>query len=222
MKPSIFLQNEPTMPLNFWQRLKNMFQQPLADSEAEAACPEDKEELLLHEVLQRSPAEIEEAMTWAKSPQATKMLAWLDEQNQYYIKHNRSQDTHIDFLRIPSVQGFVVHFDPIRWDSQHFQYFFDYLKATALTFGYWQQLADVRTVRRGGHIHSTQRYYLKPPRNFEVTTEPAAQLFGNIMVCMCFDNQRLVNIKFSATHYNDRLYAPPLDFAQLMQRLVGK
>lgn len=220
MKPSILLQNAPTMPLNFWQRLKNMFQNPVGETEAEAAYSEDKEEILSQEVFKRTPEQIAAAADWATSATSAKMLAWFGQQYQYYVKNNRSQDTHIDFLRIPSVHGFVLHFDPLRWTQEDFEYFFDYLKATAQTFGYWQQLADTRIVRRGGHVHKTQRYYLKPPRNFDYTGEPVSQLFGNIMICMGFDNDRLINMKFSATHYNDRSYAPPLDFAQLMQRVA--
>lgn len=212
------------MSLNFWQRLRQLFSAPPEEgsTRTEVAGSDDgeKEEQLLHEVLQRSEQEKADYARWRESAQARTMLQWLGDEYGRYLQKGRSMDKDLDFVNITSINGFVLQYNRERWDSDEFQHLFDHLKERTRILGYWQHLADVRSVRRAGRIYTHHRYYLKPPRNFENTGSPAPQYFGNVMICLCLENERLTHLKFSATAYNDRLFAPPLDFSELMATLT--
>ncbi len=209
------------MSLKFWQRLRQLFSTPpVEESAPKGAADDEEEELLLHEVLQRSKQEQAAFAEWQKSERARGMLRWLGEEYDKYLQKGKNSDKDLDFIAITSIDGFVIQYNAQRWDSEDFQHFFDYLKECLRRLGYWQQLADVRSVRRAGRIHTNHRYYLKPPRSFENTGKPAPQYFGNVMICLCMDNEKLKQLKFSATAYNDRLFAPALDFRELMATIT--
>ncbi len=200
--------------MSFWNRLKLLFSNPSPKNNNQA---EAKEELLLHEVIERSENEAQQYAIWEQSQQKTEFLGWLSAHFQQYQQTKKKTDEHLTFLMIPSVNGFVVHFDPQRWDCDDMQHIFDFFKNRLKRLGYWPHISDVRAVRKGKVVESTQRHYLKPPRKFDLPKgEPIPQLFGNVMLSLNFVNERLDSLKFCATSYNDRTYAPALDFDELM------
>ena len=84
--------------------------------------------------------------------------------------------------------------------------------------GYLSQVSDIKAIRKGSCIETTQRHYLKPPREFGLEYgDKMDQKFGNVMVTLNFVNERMTNLKFSATHYNDHLYKPADSFENLMR-----
>jgi len=214
-KPQIL----PNVSMSFWNRLKLLFTKPAQTSENRADA---KEELLLHEVIERSENERHQYSIWEQSAQKGEFLKWLSAHFAQYVHTKKKTDEHLTFLMIPSVNGFVVHFDPKRWDCDDMQHIFDFFKQRLKQLGYWPHVSDIRAVRRDNLVESTQRHYLKPPRNFEHPKgEPIPQLFGNIMLTLNFVNERLDSFKFCATSYNDRMYAPAKDFSELMQLLCS-
>ncbi len=212
-KPQIL----PHIAMSFWNRLKLLFAKPAQANENQQKA---KEEVLLHEVLQRSPAEQQQYAVWEQSTQKTEFLNWLSAHFAQHLQTKKKTDDNLTFLMIPSVNGFVLHYTPQRWDCDDMQHLFDFFKNRLKQLGYWPHVSDIRAVRRGKTVETTHRHYLKPPRNFaQAQGEPIQQLFGNVLLTLNFVNERLDNFKFCATSYNDRMYAPADDFAKLM-RLV--
>lgn len=204
------------MMTNFWQKLKHLF----------AATPvtpnEDNEQVLLHELLERTKEEQADFYAWQASPRAQKLLDWLHTRYAEYLQTKKCKSADIDFLCIPSVNGFVLHFEKGAWSVDDFQHLFDYLSYQTKKLGYWSHLADLRSVRRQRQIETTQRYYLKPPRTCCEPGTPADQYYGNVMVTLNLINEKLINLKFCATSYSDRNFKPARDFAELMDLLCKK
>ena len=215
--------------MDFWKRLKSLF----SDSESEDAEQHnaaqssnqngnESGELVVHKVIERNEKDIAIYEAWKNSPERDEMLTWVATEYNKFCKSRACYEDCIDFLMIPSVNGFVLHYDPKRWDCDHFVSFFDDLKNSVRELGYWPHVSDVKTIRKGEKYETTQRYYLKPPRQFNLDrtkNEKINQHYGNIMITLCLINEKIVNLKFSATHYNDHLYQPPLDFCELMRTL---
>jgi len=219
--------------MDFWKRIKHLFaKSPSSSSSAEhisdAPGEEEAEEdggcrVLEHKLIERSESEQAVYADWLQSDCRPAMLAWIREQYDARQNGAAKTDAGIDFLTIASVNGFVLHFDAERWDSDDFRCLFDYLAARVQGIGYRVQVSETKTLARGTCREQTQRHYLKPPRRCPEPTEPAIdQQYGNVMITLCALNRRWVNLKFSATHYNDRLYLPPRPFAELIDRLCSE
>ena len=202
--------------MSFWQRLKLLFSK---QNQPSSSADEAHEREILHEVIQRSEQELAHYEAWLQSAHSQQMLYWLQGMYDHFRRTKRSCDENLDFLMIPSVNGFVIHYDPERWDCDDFQSLFDYLKNRLKEIGYWSHVSDVRAVQRGRHIDTMQRYFLKPPRQFDTQESPLDQHYGNVMISLNYCNERLCNLKFCATHYSDRQYKPPYDFAKLMETI---
>jgi hypothetical protein len=207
--------------MQFWQHIKKMFQCSAAEEteNQQNTADDDKEELLLHEVFQHSSDELLAAKAWAATPKAQQLFQKIAADYNSYKNGGHCRNGNLSFLCIPSVNGFILQYSAANFTPQEFVYIFDYLKLQTTTLGYWKHLADKRDTRRNGHICSHYRYYLKPPRQFET---PALQVFGNVMLCLLYQDGEPTSIRYSATHYNDRLYAPPLPFIELIEQLTAK
>lgn len=211
--------------MRIWNLLQKIWKQaPIAkvNHKSPNGCEGSEGELVLHEVLSRDEEEKAYYDKWNESNVKAQMLDWLHEQYHHY-RRNCCCDCKVNFLMIPSVNGFVIHFDEKRWDEVDFVCLFDYFKFRLKDTGYLLQVSDIKAIKKGTCIETTQRHYLKPPRQFElVCGDKMNQKFGNIMVTLNFVNERVCNLKFSATHYNDHLYNPADSFENLMLCVCGE
>lgn len=202
---------------NLLQKIWNVAPIAKVTHKSPSGCEGHEGELVLHEVLCRDEEELAYYEKWNDSNTKTQMLSWLEEQFQ---KYNRQCccDCKINFLMIPSINGFVIQFDEKKWREADFVCLFDYLKFRLKDVGYLSQVSDIKAIRKGSCIETTQRHYLKPPREFGLEYgDKMDQKFGNVMVTLNFVNERMTNLKFSATHYNDHLYKPADSFENLMR-----
>ena len=205
--------------MRIWNLLQKIWKQaPIAkmNHKTSYGCEGSEGELVLHEVLSRDEEEIAYYEKWDHSNVKGQMLNWLQDQFNHYRRH-RCCDCKVNFLMIPSVNGFVIHFDDQKWDEADFVCLFDYFKSRLKDKGYFSQVSDIKAIQKGSCIETTQRHFLKPPRQFELACgDKMDQKFGNIMVTLNFVNERICNLKFSATHYNDHQYKPADSFEALM------
>lgn len=195
--------------MNFWKQLKHIFKSAEQDDPAQ--------QNIRHEVISRTEEEKQAYEEWLARKTPEDILNWVYE--QYQLRQIDPSDVHdcVDFLAIPSMNGFVLHYDSNRWDGDDFVFLLDFLKAQVKTLGYRGQVSDLRTYQKNGKIETIQRHYLKPPRNFQRQyPEKIDQHYGNIMVVLTLHNERIINLKFSATHYNDSKYQEPYPFENLM------
>lgn len=198
--------------MNFWKQLKHIFK----SAEQGTAAQQN----IRHEVISRTPEEQEAYAEWVGQEAYSETLAWIFEQYQMLQVAPGRVDSCIDFLQIPSMNGFVLHYDPNRWDGDDFVFLLDFLKKQVKEIGYRGQVSDLRTYQKNKKLETVQRHYLKPPRNFQQQyPQKIDQHYGNIMIVLTLHNERIVNLKFSATHYNDSKYQEPYPFENLMAHL---
>ncbi len=208
--------------MNFWKNFKKIFSptEPLAKkAEGKQSSPNLKEELLEHKVIERNAAEKAYFEQWNNSNVKIQMLEWISQQFQNY-QNRCCCDCAISFLIIPSVNGFVIHYNEEKWRSEDFKCLLDYFKVALRKEQYWSHVSDTKTTRKGELIETVERHYLKPARQFGLEYgEKMDQKFGNIMVTLNQVNGKIINLKLSATHYNDHLYHPAQGFNELIELL---
>lgn len=203
--------------MKFWKHLKKVF------SSTPSAKVGEEGQLLLHELIERSPQEVLNYEHWLNSTDKQNILSWIQEQYKEFACNCVNTDRDINFLIIPSLNGWIIHYQPQRWDADDFVNLFDYFKEyTCQKLGYQCHVSDIQSVQKGDKIETTQRHFLKPPNPLRQTgVDKYEQLYGNIMVCLHFVNERLTMLKLSATHYCDRKYNPPKSFEELVDKLCS-
>lgn len=203
--------------MKFWKHLKKVF------SSTPSAKVGEEGQLLLHELIERSPQEVLNYEHWLHSTNKQNILSWIQEQYKEFACNCVNNDRDINFLIIPSLNGWIIHYQPQRWDADDFINLFDYFKEyTCQELGYQCHISDIQSVLKGDKIETTQRHFLKPPNPLRQTdVDKYEQLYGNIMVCLHFVNERLTMLKLSATHYCDRKYNSPKSFEELVDKLCS-
>lgn len=211
--------------MDFWKRLKKIFSNTTStDTSGEKVGNIKATHQLSHTPLERSEEEQSTYSEWIYSNTRYSMLDWIIDSYQKYVQRIPYKDHGLDFLMVPTLNGFVIHYDARRWESNHFVCLFDYLSTKIKELGYYCQVADTRRIRRNGAIETTQRYFLKPPRQVHPprhSEEKFNQHYGNIMITLCLVNERIINLKFSTTHYCGRAYSTPKSFSELLHHVCN-
>lgn len=175
----------------------------------------------IHEVIQRTEAEKSDYEFWKKTFVKRQLVDWLNNQYSRYLMDANDIDEAIDFLNTTSSKGFVLHFKKMGYNKTEIIHFFDFLKERVLTLAYRSYTSDFRSYYKDNQVETTQRHYLKPRINFQSTTgQPSNQLFGNINIELLLRNEEPIQLKFSATSYNDRKFKKADHFEALMERLL--
>jgi hypothetical protein len=208
--------------MGFWSVLRKIFltasnNQKVSAAESKIQFPVDEEILISHEALKRSEEETKLFFKWTFSDKKASILEWLSDE---FWKYNEKGccDANLMFLIIPSVNGFIINFNSEKWSREDFIYLFDYFKYNLKNLeNYYEQVSDVKTIRIGNTVETTQRHYLKPPRHIPTEEEMKIdQKFGNLMISLTEVDNEIKMLKCSATYYNDRLYQKPLCFDKLI------
>ena len=196
---------------DLWTRFKTFFQ------EAETSSPTKP---LVHELIERSDAEIDDYRQWRELHVRRQLTDWLDEQFQQYRTEKQSARS-IDFLDTPSSKGFVIHFDDLRYSLRDARHFADYLKERVRSLNYRTQISDLRTYQNGPWVETIERHYLKPRPGQPVDPEKLfVQRYGNVMIENVLRDEKPYRLKFRATVYQDRLFEEAKSFEKLMGVLV--
>ena len=194
----------------FWDKIKQLF------SKAEQSSPSQP---LIHKVIERSQEEKADYEHWKGTLVCRRLLDWLHDQYAIHKVLPEDTDEAMDFLDTPSSKGFVIHFFKTRYSKRDVTHFFDFLKEKVLAGNYRNQLSDIRTYNRPKWVETVQKHYLKPRTKFN-TGEKINQQYGNITIELLLRDDTVYNLKFRATSYQDRQYAQPADFKELIQQLM--
>ncbi len=197
---------------DFWKKIKNLF------AASEQSSPSQP---LIHEVIERTEQEQQQYIQWKKTVASRRLLDWLKSQYVEYQINPKNTDEAIDFLNTPSSKGFVVHFHQTQYSEQEVTHLFDYLKEKVMEMDYRSYLSDTRTYNRPNWVENVQRHYLKPPTNLRQFKERKfKQKFGNITIALLSRNEKVHNLKFSATAYKDHLFEDADEFQELIQGVL--
>ena len=198
-----------------WPYLRNLF------SKAEESSPSQP---LLHQLIERSSAELADYERWKKTLVRRRLIDWLFNQYAIYQALPLDIDEALDFLDTPSSKGFVIHFAQTRYSRRDATFFFDYLKEKVRELGYRTQVSDTRTYNRPNWVETVARHYLKPRPTFQMEEQASGkfnQKFGNITIELEIRDEQVHNLRFRATSYNDHLYEEAEGFGELMKQLMG-
>ena len=86
---------------------------------------------------------------------------------------------------------------------------------------YRSYVSDTKTYPKNNFVETIQRHYLKPSLKLKSQDQKANQGFGNINIELLLRNDKVVNLKFSATSYRDHQFEEADDFNELMKLIVG-
>lgn len=178
---------------------------------------------LIHELIQRTDKEKEDYQQWKQTLVLRRLMDWLKDQFAIYQINPESIDEGLDFLNTPSSKGFVVHFNKTRYSKRDVTHFFDFLKEKVLHQGYRTQISDTRSYNRANWAETVQRHYLKPGPTFNNSLKENGkfnQKYGNVMIELELRNDKVHNLRFRATSYQDRIFEKADDFKGLMQQLM--
>lgn len=195
----------------FWQRLFKLQQ---AVENSSPAVP------AIHELIQRSEEEQADYETWKDSYILRQMRQWIKEEYEYYQRSNKTRpNSNIDFLRIPSSNGFIAHLRNTNYTRQEAIFFLDFLKDRVKTLNYRTQISDTRTYSRNSWVETVERHYLKPRLEI-IEGEKMDQQFGNITIELEIRDEVVHNLRLRATHYQDFNFLPVKDYKDLMKVLL--
>jgi len=201
-------QLNPTPLSDFWKKIKSLFQ------DSEESSPSQP---VVHEIIERSEAEKVAYEKWKTTLSAKRMLDWLNNQYAAFLSPTARTDDAIAFLNTPSAKGFVVHFHQTQYRKEEILHLFDLLREKVLEMNYNSYVSDVRTFNRPQWVESIQRHYMKPSLNFyKKETEKFDQGYGNIKIELEFRNDKVYNLRFSATTYQDQNFNKADEFKELM------
>lgn len=196
---------------DLWDYFKGLFQQ------AEQSSPSQP---LIHELIKRSPEEIQDYQFWIDTVVCQQLKVWLSEQFTLFQTRPLQIDRSIDFLDTPSSKGFVIHFHQTQYSNRDGQHLFDLLKERVLAQNYRTQISDLRTYQRTNTVETVQRHYVKP-RIVQTGQGQSDQLYGNVMIELTLKNDQLYNLKFRATSYKDFQFTEALPFQELFELVLN-
>ena len=193
----------------FWESINKLFSRAETSS---ASAP------TVHELIERSPAELEAYARWQKTAGSRRLLDWIDEQYAAY-RDGRPLDEAVGFLDTGSSKGFVLYVHQTNYTRAELTHFFDFLRDRVLALNYRPAISDRRIFPRRDWVETQERHYLKP--RVEFNDEPFQQGFGNITIEFELRNDVPHNLRLRATVYKDRLFTEAGSFGGLMAAIVN-
>jgi len=178
----------------WWDKIKNLL------SSSEQSSPTQP---AVHEIISRTDSFLESYKIWKNGPTHKRLLNWIAD---------------IDFLRTDSTNGVAIHFDDVDYTKEDAFFLFDYFKEKIRTHNYRTQVSDTRTYSKNTWVETVERHYLKPRPVYDEHGK-IDQGFGNITILLTLRDDKVYNLKLSATAYQDRLFNAEEGFDGLMKFL---
>ncbi|MGB3618091.1 MAG: hypothetical protein WBA12_08230 [Catalinimonas sp.] len=165
---------------------------------------------LVREVLRRGDSFRQEWADWRTTDDARALIDRT--QRAYYFKRRQIEsEPDVHLLDSPYANGFALTYDP-SFGERPFTFLLEEFRARTLAAGYRQANATHEIRDRGGYLETSERYYLKPPLQYE-PQEKCDQLFGNVQQELIRIDDRPSYLKVVVSVYSDALYlnARPFD-----------
>lgn len=211
------------MSCNFLLHLKSVFQPPIDEEESEEEQDyfEDcKQELITYQLLNKTYEDQQLIKSWLGTAVSKNKRKWLFEQYLAFTERKIVNLKEVIFTLIPGFESFILKFNYEAWEAEDFQYFFDMLASITLSLGYENTLSDLKMTRENNRIHTVQRYQLKPLATLPLVNGKIDQRYGNILICLNLENEKLCNIKFSTVSKRCSDYTPALSIKSLLEAIA--
>lgn len=199
---------------DLWSYFKNLFKT------VEESSPTQP---VIHEMINRNEEELINYEKWKDSLSARRLLDWLQQQHVEYLINPKNVDRSMVFLNTASSKGFALYFEKKLASKQDYFFLFDYLKEKMLSLQYISYVSDTRTYNRSNWVESIHRHYVKPSIRLKSKEEgKVRQAYGNVNIELVLRDDKVHQLKFNATSYNDRIYETASPFSDLMQTLLKR
>ncbi len=202
--------------MKWWDIIKALREQQNKQSQPEKGCAQP----ISHQLIQRSEEDEAEFLKWKETDCKEKILLYISKNYNTWQTTTCEQCDAIDFLKLPSFRGFVIHFMDLKYDCNEVKYLFDYLKEKVLTLGYKVQVSDERVFEKAKWLEKTERHYLKPVVKIKAN-EKIEQRFGNINIELKFRDDEPMHLKFAAATYHDCQFKNAEEFQELMKYITA-
>ena len=196
---------------DFWKKIKSLFNSVEESSSSNPA---------VHKMIDRSEKELKGYEDWKNSLSQMRLMDWLNNEYLTYLTAPDNIDKSISFLNTPSSKGFVIFFSRTNYNLDEITFLFDFLKEKVMLLPYRTYVSDYRTYMKNDKVETIQRHYLKPSLKLKIAGEKAGQAYGNISIELLLRNEKVVNLKFSATSYRDHQFKDASDFDELMRKML--
>jgi len=171
----------------------------------------------IHEVIERSPEELESFNAWKSQNKHHKLVQLLKDQ---LLDSADKNGPNIITVSSQSTMGFILAYDNANFTVEEFKYLFDLLKDAVLELGYINKLADRRVDFLDDSVQMKERYYFKPKFSFDEDLMKGDQGFGNLTLELLFIDEQPKQLKFHRNIYSDRNYHPAKPYDQLITDLL--
>jgi hypothetical protein len=149
-------------------------------------------ELISKEPLKRADTYEIPYNKWVKTGKPEEMLKSVRDSFDKKRGCPTKRDKSICFLMIPTINGFTMHYNPTRWETDDFKYFFEYLYNLVLKdFGYEVCSSTQEKTKYPNHVETVERHCLE--------TSDTSMNYSNILLRLCYTNNQITSIKFCAT-----------------------
>jgi len=191
----------------WWDKIKTLL------SSSEQSSPTQP---AVHEIISRTDSFKEAYEVWKNGPIHKRLLNWIAEEYNTYRLDKNPIHKGIDFLSTNSTKGVAIHFDDVDYTREDAFFLFDYFKEKICTRNYRTQVSDTRTYSKNTWVETVERHYLKPRPVYDEHGK-IDQSFGNITILLTLRDDKVYNLKLSATAYQDRLFNAEEGFEGLMR-----
>ncbi len=195
---------------SWWSKIKTILTKSELSSPTQPA---------IHEIITRSDDFLAEYDIWRGGPKHKKMLNWISEQYASYQNNADDQSDSIDFLHTASTKGLAIHLADLDIEVEEAQFLMDFFKEKIRTHQYRTQVSDTRTYSKNTWVETVERHYLKPKPQYDEAGK-IDQAFGNITLLLTLRDDKVYNLKMSATAYQDRLFNAEKQFSELMRAVT--
>lgn len=199
--------------MSFWNQIKGWLNKEGLPANA---CSQP----ISHGLIHRTDEELQGFEKWKHSACRREMLNYIA--NNYKIWKNTpcEQCDGIDFLKMKTFDGFVVHFMDLDKDCDEVRHLFDYFKERIRSMGYVSYVSDIQEFQRVRWIEKVERHYLKPRLKRQLD-EKREQRFGNINIELLFRDNEPLHMKFAACTYQDSQFEDAEDFDELVKVITS-
>ncbi len=199
--------------MGWWKIIKEWLQPELLSGQS-SCVP------VSHRPIVRTEAEGDGLHQWRQSDCRSKALTYISDNFSIWKEKPCNQCDGIDFIKLPSYQGFIIHFMDLDHECGEVSHLFDYLKDRVLALGYKVQVSDERVFEKSKWRERIERHHLKP-RVLYKQEEKMEQKFGNINIELRYRDNEPMHLKFAAATYFDCQYKNAEEFGQLMEHIVS-
>jgi hypothetical protein len=175
--------------------------------------------LNIREVLKRNEQFWQEYQIWQNQLPHTQLIAAI-RQAYFYKKTKIISPIQVHLFNSPTANGFALTQNS-SFGNKGLQFLLEYWKNTILELNYFVQSAERQLIDQDTYVKTSEKYHLKPQIYAQAKQgEICNQQYGNILLEVEWIDNEPSYLKVMIMCYYDRKFTTPLDYNELIERLL--